>query len=187
MIDALLLALADPAPQITSPSPAASLVPVIPGVNAPAPPGVPPWLVVTGYVLALLGTVGIGGVLVRLVDGAFGRRKNRAESGRTEVEAGEILTRVSVTMVEPLRDRLDEAERRIREQEKRHAEDRAAFEKEVSDLRLKVRSAMEETDAATNEAFRLRLLVQKWHRSIMDPTATLEWLRQLVGPDEPAI
>ena len=177
----LLTRLTDPAP-ITSvtPAPSSPLTPTIPGLNAPAPAGVPQWLVIVGYILAGLGTLGFGGVIMRLVDGALGRRKNR-------VDTDEVYTRVAVTLVEPLRDRLEQTEERLAKAETRHAEDRTAWEGEVSDLRNKVRNALTEADQAATEAHRLRLLVQRWHRSIMDPTATIEWLRQLVGPDEPAI
>jgi len=166
------------------PGSGSSIVPSLPGLpNVPAAPaGVPSWLVIIGYVLAVLGTLGFGGIIVELLR----RRQSNATAQRTEVEADEVFTRVAVTLVEPLRDRLAQTEQRLVEQERRHAEERAAWEAETSELRRKVREAISEADAAITQAHRVNLLAQKWHRAIMDPSATLEWLRQLVGPDEPA-
>jgi hypothetical protein len=186
-----------------SPSPT---LPGLPGVVTPA--GAPPWLVVVGYAFVLVGTLATGGVLVKIIDARLTRRRVAAEAERTEVEADEVLTRVAVTLVEPLRDRVDKTERRLAETLARHERERAAweqryerdrqqweerraaeresFEREVDGLRAKVREALVEADGAATEAHRLRRLVQQWHRAIMDPSATIEWLRQLVGPDEPS-
>jgi hypothetical protein len=190
---ALLLVwlLAEPAPS-TSPAAPAPL-PSLPGLPAPLP-GVPAWLTIVGYILAVLGTLGIGGVLVKLLE----RRKDRAAAQRTEAEADEVFSRVAITLIEPLRDRLDRTEQRLTDAIKHHEDDRAewerqrkaerlAFDAELAELRAKVREALTEADGAAAEAHRLRRLVQQWHRAIMDPAATIDWLRQLVGPDEPAI
>lgn len=174
------LAAPEPSPA-PSPAGAGPSLPGLPGL--PPPVGVPTWLLITLYVVAALGTLGLGGVLVKLLD----RRKDRASAERTEVEADEVFTRVAVTLVEPLRDRLDKTERRLTDADARHAAERAEFERELLALRLRVREALTEADGAVSEAHRLRRLVQQWHRAIMDPAATLEWLRSLVGPDEPAI
>ena len=133
---------------------------------AVATPGTPTWVVILGAVLGLLGAGGgAASVVIKLLD----RRK-------AKVDTDEVFTRVAVALVEPLRDRLEHTEQRA-----------AAADKEVDQLRQRVRDAITETDAAANEAYQLRRLVQKWHRAIMDPSATIDWLRQLVGPDEPAI
>lgn len=184
-----------------------SPLPGLPGVTVP--PGTPAWLVVLGYLLALIGTLATGGVLVKMIDARLTRRRVSAEAERTEVEADEVLTRVAVTLVEPLRERLDRTEKRLGETLQRHERERElweqryererelweakrtaereAFDREVDGLRAKVREALVEADGAATEAHRLRRLVQQWHRAIMDPSATIEWLRQLVGPDEPSI
>lgn len=172
--------LVDPAPAPTSAG--TPSLPGLPGMPA-APAGVPTWLVYAGYVLALLGTLGLGGIAVKLLD----RGKDRASADRTDAERDEVLTRVAVTLVEPLRARLDTTEQRLTDAIERHDRERVGYERQVGELRAKVREALAEADAAVTEAHRLRRLVQQWHRSIMDPAATIEWLRQLVGPDEPAI
>jgi hypothetical protein len=198
--------LAQPVPSpsgaVTGPS-----LPGLPSVAVPA--GTPVWLVVLGYLFVFLGALATGGVLVKLVDARLTRRRVAAEAERTEVEADEVLTRVAVTLVEPLRDRVEKTERRLAEALARHERERAAweeryererrqweerrqvereaFEAEVDGLRAKVREALVEADGAATEAHRLRRLVQQWHRAIMDPSATIEWLRQLVGPDEPSM
>lgn len=199
----VLLLLAQPAP---APSTGHS-IPGLPGVTLQ--PGTPTWLVVLGYGLSIIVALAGGGVLVRLIDAWFTRRRVNAEAGRAEVEADEVLTKVAVTLVEPLRERLDKTEKRLTDALTRHERERAvwehryeqeraqyearrqaerdSFEREVDGLRAKVREALTEADAAATEAHRLRRLVQQWHRAIMDPTATIDWLRNLVGPDEPAI
>lgn len=128
--------------------------------------GTPVWLLVVSGVLGLLGAGGgISAVVIKLID----RRK-------TKVDADEVFTRVAVALVEPLRSRLE------------HTEARAAeADRQVDELRRRTQQALAEADAAATEAHKLRRLVQRWHRAIMDPSATIEWLRQLVGPDEPAI
>lgn len=172
-------------------------VPSLPGLPTP-PPGTPGWLAVTGYLFAALGMLGIGGVVVKIIDGVLGRRRAAADSERAEVEADEVFTKVAVTLVEPLRDRLDKTEQRLTEAIARHERDREAweaqrerdrqaFDQQLTGLRGRIREALAEADQAVAESHRLRLLVQKWHRAIMDPAATIDWLRQLVGPDEPAI
>lgn len=170
------------APEPTPTAPAGPSLPTLPGL-APPPGGVPGWVLILGYVIAALGTAGLGGVVVKLLD----RRKDRATAQRTEVDADEVFTRVAVTLVEPLRDRLARTEQRLTDTEARHDAERAQFEVELAKLRGRVREALTEADLAVAEAHRLRRLVQQWHRAIMDPAATLEWLRSLVGPDEPAI
>ena len=175
-----LVLLVDPSPApISSGGPSLPGLPGMPG----GPAGAPAWLIYAGYVLAMLGTLGVGGIAVKLLD----RRKDRATAQRAEAETDEVLTRVAVTLVEPLRDRLEKTETRLTDAIDRHERDRQVHEQEVVQLRGKVREALVEADAAVAEMYRLRRLVQKWHRSIMDPAATIEWLRQLVGPDEPAI
>ena len=164
-------ALADLAQQ---PSPSAPPAPVLPGLTVPA--GAPHWLAYVGYIVAALSLLGFGAVLLRLVDGWFGRRKSRADVERAEVDADEVFTRVAITLVEPLRQRVEDTEARLR-----------AANREIDAVQAKSREALAEADRAAAEAHQLRRLVQKWHRAIMDPAATLEWLRQLVGPDEPAI
>jgi hypothetical protein len=172
-----LLGMLDP-----SPAPVAPSLPGLPGVPV-APAGLPAWVVWIGYVIAALGTLGTGGVLVKLLD----RRGTRANAERTEIEADEIFTKVAVTLVEPLRERLEQTEKRLTAAERRHAEERVELEREIVALRLRVREALTEADGAVAQASHVRRLVQQWHRAIMDPAATLEWLRTLVGPDEPAI
>jgi hypothetical protein len=193
---------------LAQPSPGPTSGPTLPGLPGAVPPGTPAWLVVLGYVLTFAGLLASGGVLVKLIDSRLTRRRVAAEAERTEVEADEVLTRVAVTLVEPLRDRVEKTERRLAEAIARHERDRAAweeryererqqweqrraaerdeFEREIDGLRAKVREALHEADGAATEAHRLRRLVQQWHRAIMDPSATIEWLRQLVGPDEPS-
>lgn len=176
----------DPSAPAGSPAPQAPSSP-LPGL----PPGAPAWLSWIGWALAALSTMGVGAVILRVVDGMLNRRK-------LAVDTDEVMTRVAVTLVEPLRDRLDRTERRLTEAEQRHERERAEwhaardaeraeFEQQADSLRGKIREALAEADGAVAEAHRLRRLVQQWHRAIMDPTATIEWLRQLVGPDEPAI
>lgn len=127
------------------------------------PTGSPSWLVVASVVLTI---VGGGGGLGALVLSLLNRR---AANRKTQVEGDEVFTRIAVTLVEPLEHRL------------------AAADRELETLRARVREAAAEADDAVRAAHRLRLLVQQWHRAIMDPAATLEWLRQLVGPTEPTI
>lgn len=163
-------------------SPAAPSLPGLPNVPA-APAGVPSWLIIIGYVLGLVGTLGFGAIVIELLR----RRVTQANAQRTEVEADEVFTRVAVTLVEPLRERLAEAEQQLRDLRARSQQREIEHDTELRELREKVREALGEADQAVTTAHRLRLLVQKWHRAIMDPSATLDWLRQLVGPDEPAI
>lgn len=183
-----------------APSQPVAPLPSVP-VLTPGSMAVPPWLAVVGYVLAGLGTLGLGGVVVKLLE----RRKTRAEAGRTEAEAGrteadanEVMTRVAVTLVEPLRERLEASGQQLEEAIERNERDRAVWEErnrrdreradaEIAALRAKVREALGEADGALDQAHRIRRLLQQWHRAIMDPAATIEWLRQLVGPDEPSL
>lgn len=138
---------------------------MIAGEAAP-PVNAPLWLIVLTGVLGVLGAGGgIGAIVIKLLD----RRK-------TKVDADEVFTRVAVALVEPLRARLESTEARA-----------AEADKLVDELRRRTQQALAEADAAATEAHKLRRLVQRWHRAIMDPSATIEWLRQLVGPDEPAI
>ncbi len=191
-----LLLFPDPPPTASGPVSGAT-APTLPGLP-PTPVGAPGWLTWVGWVVALLALLGAGAVLTKLVEGWLTRRKVAADADRADAERDEILTKVAVTLVEPLRDRLDRTELRLtdaiaaheREREvwqARAERERAEFSRQVDELRAKVRDALAEADGAVGEAHRLRRLVQQWHRAIMDPAATMEWLRQLVGPDEPVI
>jgi hypothetical protein len=142
-----------------------------------APDGAPTWLTVLGMILGVIVTGGgVGTLGVKIID----RRRGR-------IDADEVFTRVAVTLVEPLRDRLERTEKLLTAEQARGETRAQAADAALDGLRVRVREAQTEADAAYREAHRLRLLVQQWHRAIMNPAATIEWLRQLVGPDEPAI
>lgn len=150
---------------------------VLAGEVVPTPPGTPTWIVVLGAVLgAVTAGGGVGAVVVKFMD----RR-------RTKIDADEVFTKVAVTLVEPLRDRLEQTEKLLRDEQARSAQRIAEADRQLDELRKRTRAALEEADQAYQAAHRLRRIMQQWHRAIMSPAATLEWLRTLVGPDEPAI
>jgi hypothetical protein len=179
----VVLLMRDPS---TAPTGSPATLPGLPQVPV-TPAGVPSWLAILGYVVGLFGLLGFGGIAVKIIDARTGRRRTSAEGERIEREADEVMTKVAITLVEPLRDRLAQTEVRMREVEKRAAEREQEYEREIAELRARVRTALTEADNAITEAHRVRILAQRWHRSIMDPSATLEWLRVVVGPDEPPI
>lgn len=137
----------------------------------------PVWLQFAALVLTM---VGAGGGLGALFLVRVNRRKVR-------IDTDEVFTRVAITLVEPLNERLAAAEQALSIERQRSAEHRAAADAEIEALRARVREARDEADEAYRAAHRLRTLVQQWHRAIMSPEATLAWLRELVGPTEPAI
>ncbi|MEV4122938.1 hypothetical protein [Micromonospora sp. NPDC049645] len=139
--------------------------------------GGPAWLQVAGLLLTL---VGAGGGLGALFLVRVNRRK-------VSVDADEVFTRVAITLVEPLNERLAAAEQALSIERQRSAEHRAAADREIEALRARIREAQNEADEAYRASYRLRTLVQQWHRAIMSPQATLDWLRELVGPTEPAV
>lgn len=142
-----------------------------------APAGAPLWLVVVGMLLALVGSGGGIGALLLV----------RSTRRKANVDSDEVYTRIAITLVEPLEHRLASAEQALAAEQERGRQQRAAAEAELDRVRARHREALAEVDDLISAAYRLRLLVQQWHRAIMDPAATIEWLRQLVGPTEPTL
>ncbi|NEW27234.1 hypothetical protein GV790_11140 [Nocardia cyriacigeorgica] len=69
---------------------------------------------------AALGTLGVGGVGVALVNGMFSRRRNRsgveldeATADRARAEAVDVLTRAASVLVDPLTKQLDTVTREL--------------------------------------------------------------------------
>lgn len=82
---------------------------------------------------------------------------------KLEVDATQVMAHTAVTLVKPLEERLERAEGRAT-----RAEQRA----DKAEQRLVV---------VEQQAYRLGMLVDRWRKAIMDPGATVEWLRDLVS------
>lgn len=84
---------------------------------------------------------------------------------KLKADASEVLTKAAVTMVEPLERRLADSERRLAESEGR------------------VELLQTALDEALADAHRVRRLYQRIQRAVMDPAATIDWVRELVGQE----
>ena len=106
-----------------------------------------------GVVLTLVATVSGGGSLLLV------RRTRR----KLDADAAQVVSGAAVTLVKPLEERLERMEARAT-----RAEERAT-------------SAEERLRVVETRAHRLGLVLKSWREAIMDPAATLERLRDMVG------
>lgn len=136
---------------------------------APAPGGAPTWLIVLGMVLTLLGAGG-GISSVLLV---------RRQSSKLKVDSAEVLSRTSLALVGPLEHRLSETNVELDKVVKQAAEAKATAAAATTALAR----VEQEADGLREETRLLRLIIQRWRRAIMDPSASVDQLRELVGGD----
>lgn len=89
----------------------------------------------------------------------------RRQSGKLRADASQVLTSAAVSLVAPLEGRLRSAEERAAEAERRAQSADAALQ------RVEI------------EALRLRYVLQRWYTAIMNPTAVIEQVREMVNTD----
>lgn len=113
-----------------------------------------------GVVLTILG--GSSGIASLLLV-----RRQRSKLG---ADAAQVVSAAAVAMVKPLEERLSSAEDRAgRAEQRAYSAEQRAFRAEQT------------LTAVEADAHQLRSMLVRLQRAIMDPGATVEWLRELVG------
>lgn len=139
--------------------------------QAPAPGPGPEWLLVT---IALISSLGIGGLGASWITARVQKRKLSAEAEHQGASAVKALTESAVAIVNEIQERLVETQQETREAHRELAEAR----EEIRTYRRQIREATDELEAAAAKLRAVRL-------ALSAPTVSIPGLRAMLGVEHP--